>query len=101
MEAKISLISSEWVPMGVSLRRPAQRKPNDRGKRSVAEVPSGNGGGLQVFVRDGFYRPEDGSAEYLTHWTATSHGWSQIASFAWNGDTRSWETVDRPGPRPT
>ena len=102
MDAKISPISADWVPLGVNLKKAAQRKPGDRGKRSVAEMTAPESGGrLQAVQRDGFYRPEDGKAEYLTFWTATSRGWAQISAFSWNSQTSSWEAVDRPGPKPT
>ena len=102
MEAKISPLAAEWVPVGVTLSNPARRQPGDRGKRSVAELLAGTGVGQhQAVQRDGFYRPEDGKAEFLTFWTATSRGWAQIDSYAWNAETKKWESVERSGPRPT
>jgi hypothetical protein len=101
MEAKISLISEGWIPLGSSLRNPADRKPSDREKRSVAELPSGDGGARQAVFRDGFYRPEDGVAEFLTFWIATARGWSQSNAFAWDAESRNWAPTDRAGPRPT
>jgi len=100
VEAAISPILKEWVPVGVTLKNPANRKAADRGKRSVAEL-AGDNGGRQAVQRDGFYRPEDGSAEFLTFWTATPRGWAQVSAFAWNAETRAWEPSDRVGPKPT
>ncbi len=89
------------MPLGIRLRNPARREAGDRGKRSVAElgVPAA-GGPRPVVQRDGYYRPVDGSAEFLTFWAATSHGWSQVGSFLWSVTEKTWEPVERSGPRP-
>ncbi len=96
MDATIKPISEGWVPLGVTLKSPANRKATDRGKRSVAELA----GQHQTVQRDGFYRPEDGAAEFLYFWAATSRGWSQVSAFAWNPETKAWEQTERSGPRP-
>ena len=91
----------DWVPLGINLGNPARRGAGDRGKRSVAElgVPAA-GGPRAVVQRDGYYRPVDGTAEFLTFWAASSRGWSQVGSFLWSETGRTWEPVDRSGPRP-
>lgn len=89
------------MPLGTQLSNPARRQAGNRGKRSVAEmgVPTAGGPG-PIVQRDGYYRPVDGTAEFLTFWTATSRGWSQVASYLWSETAKTWESVERPGPRP-
>ncbi|MBM3275505.1 MAG: hypothetical protein FJZ00_10145 [Candidatus Sericytochromatia bacterium] len=98
MDVKTLPVSEEWVSLGVGLKNPANRKAQDRGKRSVAE--RAHSGHLEVMQRDGFYRPRDGAAEHLTFWTATSRGWAPVQAYTWNGESQSWEPADRTGPRP-
>ncbi len=101
MDVKSNPVSEDWVPLGIELKRPSHRKPNDRGKRSVAELAKTNGGPGQAIQRDGYYRPKDGTAEYLTFWTATSRGWAQVSAFAWSDESHGWSPVERTGPKPT
>ena len=98
MDVKACPVSEDWVPVGVDLKKPANRKANDRGKRSVAELIAA--GQQQAIQRDGYYRPRDGMAEFLTFWTATSRGWAPVCAFGWNGENKAWEPAEHTGPKP-
>lgn len=101
MDPSELLPSKDWVQLGAELKRPALRKSADRGRRSVAEISHAESGERQIVVRDGYYRPIDGTADFFALWSASPHGWVQAAAFVWNAETRAWEPSERQSPRPT